>query len=161
MPFLHWLQLFTWEQNSKCCQKFSFWYKILIFAKHHLPWLQNFVIFLKFSLARICKYVFTVPFPVLVHCRLNFWLKTKQICEVHLCRTVWRCSVTSLVSIEQKLWEEIGLISFTDFEKNRAMDFIICNRFKSSFSIGATFWWKLQICSAYGWFVVNFQNFEL
>jgi len=34
------------------------------------------------------------------------------------------------VSIEQKLWEEIGLISFTVFEKNRVMDFIIWNRFK-------------------------------
>ena len=34
------------------------------------------------------------------------------------------------MSIEQKLWEEIGFISFTVFEKNRVMDFIICNRFK-------------------------------
>ena len=34
------------------------------------------------------------------------------------------------MSIEQKLWEEIGLISFTHVEKNRVMDFIICNRFK-------------------------------
>ena len=29
------------------------------------------------------------------------------------------------MSIEEKLWEEIGLRSFTDFEKNRVMDFKI------------------------------------
>lgn len=47
-----------------------------------------------------------------------------------LLRTVWRCSVPSLVTIEQKLWEEIHFKSFTVIEKNRVMDFIICNEFK-------------------------------
>ena len=32
--------------------------------------------------------------------------------------------------MEPKLWEEIGFISFTVFEKNRVMDFIICNESK-------------------------------
>ena len=34
------------------------------------------------------------------------------------------------MSVEEKLWEEIGLRSFTDFEKNRVMDLILFNTFK-------------------------------
>ena len=45
MPFFHWLQLFTREQNSKCCKKFSFWDKILKFGTLHQPWLENIVKF--------------------------------------------------------------------------------------------------------------------
>ena len=134
MTFLHWLQLFTWEWNSKCCKKFSFWDKILIFSKHHLPWLQNVVIFFMnienvFS-KNLQVYVYNTVYSQTFWCTVGSIFDKSKICVDRLCRTVWRCSVASLVPIEQKLWEEIGLISFTVFEKNRVMDFIICNRFK-------------------------------
>ena len=75
-------------------------------------------------------YVYSTVYSQTSWCTVGSIFDKSKICVVVLCRTVWRCSVASLVSIEQKLWEEIGLISFTDVEKNRVMDFIICNRFK-------------------------------
>merc|ERR1712035_169132 len=94
--------------------------------------LQNIVIFfsrrLKMYLARIGWYMFTVQFTVKCFHALQaqFLINQKSEKQV-LWSTVWRCSLASLVTIEQKLWEEICFIRFTVFEKNRAM---VCNESK-------------------------------
>lgn len=71
--FLHW---FTWEQNSKQRQKFTFWDEVLVFATHQL----HDILFMNTehlfnSSLRVCN----------VHCRLHqasqFWISTAEPLE--------------------------------------------------------------------------------
>merc|ERR1712035_252328 len=75
-------------------------------------------------------YVYSTIYSQMFSCTVGSFLINQKSEKQVLWRTVWRCSLASLVTIEPKLWEEIGLISFTVFEKNGVMDFIICNESK-------------------------------
>lgn len=87
-------------------------------------------------------------FAVVVYCK-TFWYSVGSV--------LMRRSLINL-SVELKMWEEISLFSFTVFDKDRVMDLTIWTMLKFT-KVSSHL--KLQSRSTYGWFLINFQSFQI